>query len=152
MNKPQQGFTLMELVTVVAIIGILAAIAIPLYTQHIESSHRTDAQAALVSFAQHLERRFTQNNSYCDSGTDVVADCGDGDGDSGIPTTFISTSVPLDGGDAIYDLTITAVTETTFTIQATRTADAYMDGDECGDFTYTNTGLKAQLNNTEDCW
>lgn len=143
----------MELMIVVAIFAIVGAIALPSYTRYVERSHRADAQGALVSFAQHLERRYTENNSYCDSAT-ADTGCGGDGGDTGAPTLF-PASVPLDGGDAIYDLTVFAVTDTTFEIRAVRTAGAYMSDDECGDFSYTNTGVKDQVDGTfteDDCW
>jgi type IV pilus assembly protein PilE len=161
-RKSGAGFTLIEVMIVVTIIGILAAVAIPSYSDHIRKSHRADAQAALIALAQNMERRYSETNSYCDSGTDNPATCGDSDtiGDTGSPLYF-SSQVPLDGGDAIYNLTIEAshptdssydLSDTSFTIMATRVTGAYMDGDECGDFVYTNSGLKTQVNNTStDC-
>ena len=62
--KKQTGFTLIEIMIAVVIVGILAAIAIPSYRTYILKAHRSDAEASLVQIAQLLERQYTANNSY----------------------------------------------------------------------------------------
>lgn len=151
-KNTNSGFTLIELMIVVAIVGILAAIAYPSYQESVAKSKRADAQGALLSLAGALERHFTETNSYCDAGTTAVGGCGAGTGDSGAPTIFV-TQVPVDGGTKYYDLTISAVTGTTFTVTATRTGS--MASDACGDFTYDNAGNQNVVNATKtpaECW
>ncbi len=149
------GFSLVELMIVIAIIGVLAAVAFPSYQESIKKSRRADAKVGIIAFAAAMERHFTENNNYCDAATGGadVANCGTAtDTDTGTPS-IINPSVPLDGGTAYYNLTISAVTATTFTLLATRTGAA--TGDECGDFTYTQAGVKGLANNTHSvatCW
>jgi type IV pilus assembly protein PilE len=69
---PGSGFTLIEVTIVVAVVGLLAAIAYPSYQRFIDASRRTDAMAALLDGAQRLERCFTLTNRY--SGCAVPSD------------------------------------------------------------------------------
>lgn len=61
---PGFGFTLSEVTIVVAVVGLLAALAYPSYQRFIDASRRTDAMAALLEGAQRLERCFTLTNRY----------------------------------------------------------------------------------------
>lgn len=60
----QRGFTLIELVVVMAILGLMAAMAYPSFTRHLQLSMRTDAQAGLLRAAEELERCYTRTFAY----------------------------------------------------------------------------------------
>lgn len=69
-SRPRaHGFTLVEVMIVVAIIGILASIALPSYTQYVVQARRTEAQAFLMELAQRQERRRVNNPQYGPTGT-----------------------------------------------------------------------------------
>ncbi len=63
-KKHSSGFTLVELVIVITIIGILAAIAIPAYNNSMTKTRRSDGQAALLDVMAKEERYYTENNTY----------------------------------------------------------------------------------------
>ncbi|MCU7938916.1 MAG: type IV pilin protein [gamma proteobacterium symbiont of Bathyaustriella thionipta] len=150
--KKNSGFTLIEILIVIAIIAILASIAVPSYSEFVARSKRADAQGALLGLAQTMERYFSENNTYCDVGAIAVGNCGTGAGDTGIPGIFPS-QVPLDGGAAYYNLTISAVTASSFTLTASGVDS--MATDKCGNFTLANTGMRGLTNNTDtvaNCW
>lgn len=160
-KQRHSGFTLMEMVIVVAIIGILAAIAIPSYQNSVDRTYRNEAQSALLGLASLMERRYTENNHYCDNATGAASAGCDaaqavaGD-DLGTPA-FFSAVVPENAtGTAVqYNITIATATTSTFTLQAT--PDNGMAGDECGIFEYSSSGARTQAkvdsaDTIEDCW
>ena len=65
-KKYQKGFTLIELMIVVAVIGILGAIAYPSYQDSVRKGRRAEARAALAELLYQQERYMTQNNTYYD--------------------------------------------------------------------------------------
>lgn len=129
--KKANGFTLIELMIVVAIIGILAAIAYPSYQDSVRKSRRGDCAGALAGLANAMERHFTINNTYLGAAA--------GGANTGAPSVY-STQCPVDGGTPTYNLTISVATATTYTIQAAPTGT--QASDDCGTLTLTNTGVK----------
>ncbi|MDM9225657.1 type IV pilin protein, partial [Klebsiella pneumoniae] len=68
-RKQSRGFTLIELMIVVAVIGILAAVAYPSYQEYVRKSKRAEGRTALMELLQQQERYMTQNNTYFAIGT-----------------------------------------------------------------------------------
>lgn len=71
MRAMQRGFTLIEVMIVVAIIGILAAVAYPSYTEYVNRGNRAEGQAFLHDVSARQERYFSQNNTYITSQSDI---------------------------------------------------------------------------------
>ena len=148
MHLKQTGFSLIELMITVAIVGIISAVAYPSYVDYVSKSRRADGMGALVSFAGAMERHFTVNSTYCGAGTSTTASCGPASS-SGDPTIF-PTEAPLDGSEKYYDLDISVVTPTTFTITAT--PKNAQNGDSCGTLTLAHTGLRGKTGSGTSCW
>ncbi len=144
-NAPALGFTLVELMVTVAIIGIIASIAYPSYIEHVRASRRADAQGALYTLQQAMERFFTVNSTY--EGSDV--------GGAPAPALGHAASVPTGGGAPTYDLRIANLTATSYTLRA-EPVNAQAT-DKCQTLTLTSTnvrgieGAKPALAVT-DCW
>lgn len=145
MNR-QNGFTLIELVIAVAIIGILASIAYPSYQEYVTRSRRVDAQAALLGFANAMERHHTRTGSYLGAGTTNNNNTG-----APLASIFASQS-PLDSGTKHYNLTIQSATSSSFTLRATpiaggvQTKDGYLEIEHTGAKSWTRSG------STVNCW
>lgn len=120
-KRNQSGFTLIELMIVVVIVGILIGIGLPSYQNHVVRSTRADAKAALLGLGQAMERHFSVNFSY-EAAAAAGADTGAPD-----PNVFASQA-PLEG-DAFYNLTITAADATSYTVRATPIAGGRQNGD-----------------------
>ncbi|WP_332768234.1 type IV pilin protein [Pseudomonas koreensis] len=131
MRRANRGFTLIEIMIVIAIIGIVITIAAPSYTEYLKKGRRAEVVSLLSEQAQILERFYTRNNVY----TGVTG---------------------LSAGNDFYTLTPT-ITDQTFVLTATRKSGTSMATDKCGDFTLSNTGVRSMNNattglTTKDCW
>jgi type IV pilus assembly protein PilE len=115
------GFTLVELMIVVVIVGILAAVAYPSFTEQVRKSRRVDCAGTLLQNANAMERHFTLNNTYL--GAPALLQC------------------PADGGKVTYTVTAAPVTTAaSFTLRAEPIGA--QAGDRCGTLTLTHTGIK----------
>lgn len=142
------GFSLVELMVVVAIIAILATIAFPQYGRYVKTTHRADATADLVSFSQAMERWYISNNSsYLGAATAGA--------NTGSPAIFAAVS-PSAGGTVYYNLTISAATAAAYTLTAT--AVGAQATDDCGTISLTSTGVRGFTDpngvgvTLNDCW
>lgn len=142
-ENQMRGFTLIELMITVAVIGILASIAYPGYRDYIVRSNRAEARAALLENAQFLERNFTTANRY-DRTAPNDADSAIGNGDLPMQQTPAS-------GAARYSMTVAFQNNgLSFTLSAAPTGT--MSGDPCGTYTLTNTGARGAGGNVGTCW
>ena len=134
-----RGFTLLELMIVVAIVAVLAAIALPSYRDFILRANRADAKAIMLETAQFMERFYTTNNTYVTPANPTTKD---------VPTGFKVSPKP-GAGPVKYNLSFTAApTASVYVIQAVPLAP--QDADKCGTLTLSNTGVQTAA--VADCW
>ena len=98
--KYNKGFTLIELMIVVAVIGILVTIAYPSFIEQVRESRRSDGHAALMQAAAMEERLFTVNNQY----SSILNDIGGASSEEG----YYTVSVVVSGGGSTYTLSADA--------------------------------------------
>jgi type IV pilus assembly protein PilE len=153
-RKSQHGFTLVELMVVVVIIGIIAAVAIPAYRGAVMKSNRSSAKAALLDLAAREEKYYTLANTYAfDSTNTTLTTIGAQLYGSGSTTTF-PINVP-GTGPTLYTIAAPSVTlasgatPASFTITATPVNS--QANDQCGSFTINSAGQQT-VSGTGSCW
>lgn len=133
-SKTNFGFTLLELMVTVVIIGILASIALPSYQNYLRRGYRADAKALLMENAQYMERNFTEANRYDKNS-------------AGNAISLPDNQSPRETTAPKYTIAVTATT-TTFTLTAEPVEGGVMANDECGSFTLNNLGQKRVVINS----
>ena len=134
----RNGFTLIEVMIVVAIVGILASVAVPSYLESVQRGNRAEAAATMLKNANWMEQQFTVNNKYVATGT------------------ALPFATSPESGTAKYNITLTAGTgsaDTTYSLLATKVGAA----DKCGNFTLDQSGKRVVSATTDttvtaDCW
>ena len=154
--KQQAGFTLIEVMIVVAIIALISAIAYPSYVEHVRKAKRSDAKIKLQEIAQLQESYFARNFTYAEK----------------LSSLLNSSSDTLLSDEGLYSLTISAANGeagsacagtraspcTNFTVQALpQTGTTQIKDGHCSRFTLDNMGRKsafdtASADTTVQCW
>lgn len=151
MSKPHyshlasHGFSLLELMITVAILGIITTIAYPSYQEHVRATRRADATASLMMLASALERHYSSQFSYQGSFTGSLP-----------ASPLLDTPVisPANSSNPAYQLLITAASTASYSIIAQRTG--LQSSDQCGDFTLNQAGIRGLINasdkTVDECW
>jgi len=147
--KMQRGFTLIELMVVIVIIGILAGIAVPAYNSSVQKSRRTDAKNGLLDLATREEKFYSVTNNYSSQMSDLYP------GQTG---TSLTTQT---SGTAYYTLSVPTVTAASgasataayFQATAVPISGTAQANDACGTFTIDSNGVTSNTGNTAtNCW
>lgn len=133
--RKDRGFSLIEIMVVVAIIGILAGIAWPSYQDSVRKSRRADGKEALLSAAAIQEKIYLQRNRYSGDVTEL--------GGNTSTDGHYTISVSQTGGNTTYLLTATAT-------------GAQASDTKCAKFTVSHIGLQKSYDSndaeTANCW
>jgi type IV pilus assembly protein PilE len=133
-TKTTFGFTLIELMIAVAVVGILAAIAYPSYQNQVRKGRMSQAQADLLEVAQFMERCFASNNTYQNCASPINAS----------PRT----------GTAYYGIRLVTPARTQFTVTATPNSNGGQDEQVCGTLTINQQGVRTFSGSATaaQCW
>lgn len=143
MSKKSAGFSLIELMITVAVVGILGTIAVPSYREYVQRTQRANARNTLIQAAQWMERAATATGTYPLS--------------SPAPSQIPAGLLTVEGGQ--YTVTVDSTNGTTYTITAVRKVGTGQANDKCGDFRLNQANRRDTVPSTRnasmtdaDCW
>ncbi len=145
------GFTLIEVMIVVVVVGILAAIAVGSYSKSVQKNNRSAAKTALLDLAAREEKYFSLNNAYSSTITDLYG--------ASTPLTF-PLSIPLNSSSTKYTIAAptigaaatTATTTTPATFSFTAQAVNGQASDACGNYSINSVGQQSVSGTASGCW
>jgi type IV pilus assembly protein PilE len=145
-KEASAGVTLLELLMVVAIVGILAAVGYPSYTQYIVRSNRAVAKSVLLQVAERQEQFFADRKTYAATLTDL--------GYATNPINIDNKGAEINGSskDRIYAVRLSDLSATTFTVNAAPLLRQAAQDTDCQTMQLTHTGVRTQTGAGTNCW
>lgn len=147
-QKRTRGFTLIELMVVIAIVALLVMVAMPAYDSYVRKTKRSLGKAELMSVMARQEQFFVNNKQY------ATALTGLGYSASPYAINQDGDEVAVTASSRIYQIAISAATATAFTLQAIPQGSQAKDT-QCGTLQITSVGVKSIVGGTgsvSDCW
>lgn len=146
-KRGNTGFTLIELVITMAIVGILTAVALPAYTKHVTKTRRAAAEACLANYASYMERFYATNMSYKQTQASVSV--------RPLPSLDCATSANT-GQYYSYDVDTTTLTDSAYTVTATPKATQLKNDTQCATIKLDQSGKHTVTGTSSasvtDCW
>jgi len=136
MMKKTRGFTLIELMIVLAVLSVIVAVGYPSYQEHVKKSRRAEGMGQLLELADRMERAYSDRGTYPAKGT--------------VSEVYTATT---DGG--FYTLSIVTANNVSFTVSAAPTSLGGQNKDKCHTFTLTSLGQKSVSGGShgvDKCW
>lgn len=147
-TQKQRGFTLIELMIVVAIIGVIAAIAYPMYTQYVTKTKRVIGTSMLTQVSGRQEQFYVDNKQYATDLTDI--------GYPANPFYVDNNNNPLaaNNAGAIYQVVLRRSAANAYTLQAIPVNQQLAADTKCGTLSLDNLGTKGETGSgsVADCW
>lgn len=132
--RNQKGFTLLEIMVVLAIIAVISALAYPSYQESARKTRRADGMASVLDVSQRLERCYTTYGAYDNAACPTSTESGKSENEH-------------------YEITVDTPTPSTFTVTATPISEAQKADTKCEEFSIDNTGKKTATGTLgDDCW
>ena len=134
MIKKTGGFTLIELMIVIAILSIIVAVGYPSYQEHVKKSRRAEGMGQLLELADRMERAYSDRGTY--------------------PTDISEVYVATTAG-GLYSLSIVSANNISFIVSATPTSVKNQNEDKCNTFILSSLGEKSVSGGslaTDRCW
>jgi len=142
----QTGFTLMELMIVVAIVGIISAVAYPAYTQFIVKSKRTAGSSMLLQIADSQQQFFMDNKQFATKFSSL------GYASDDMMINDEGQIVSASDSKRTYKIALSGAAATAYTVEAVPQLGQASKDSHCGTITLTSAGVKGQSGSGDNCW